>query len=579
MKSGSKPDWLAKVTGTGRPFIQPLAVAFVCIIFISLTLSFKLMDLRALDRTLVAYMENRGLSIINNAGEIAKNYFFQMVQTPPAAFPPFADPSFAETSLVLQESLIENMIELTQDIDLKWEALLAEPDQLASLSAREGLQSIVFLDEQGTIAFNSGPVPKALLSRAVATTRGPEEIDFNIFDRRDGRDAPRFIALRRQSGNGAIILTMDEQGFQYRCLKVSMQKAIGEIGENSDMRYMTVRDLHHRLLGSAGNIPEMKNDDIPAAVISLGKAHVTSKKIDSGPQKLLEIIAIDQLIDGYWIRVRLGITRDSADNILIKSRQIALVSMGFMAAIALFSMGFLYKNQNRHLAKMQEMERRIDQAERLSSLGRLAAGVAHEIRNPLNAVSMAIQRLQADNLDRIKPLVRDEIRRLDHIIDEFLSVSVQRLQLHPYDLTEFLAQIVFLLRAEAASRQITIQTRWHDVPVRVFMDADKMKQAFVNIIKNALESMRNPGVIGLATTPDGEKWACIKISDTGIGMSPEVMEHIFDPDYTTKEKGLGLGLTIAHEIICGHGGNIRVSSKVGLGTTFEIRLPRDKPQI
>ena len=108
------------------------------------------------------------------------------------------------------------------------------------------------------------------------------------------------------------------------------------------------------------------------------------------------------------------------------------------------------------------------------------------------------------------------------------------------------------------------------------MDVDKLQQALLNFVKNAMESMENAGTLTLATGRSSRGRVSIRVADTGCGMTAEQVEQIFNPEYTTKEKGLGLGLPLAHEIIRGHGGEIRVSSRQGEGTTFEIFLPAER---
>jgi signal transduction histidine kinase len=108
----------------------------------------------------------------------------------------------------------------------------------------------------------------------------------------------------------------------------------------------------------------------------------------------------------------------------------------------------------------------------------------------------------------------------------------------------------------------------------VSMDFDRLKQALFNIIKNAIESISDEGLITISVETEGKRWVNVRVSDTGNGLNPDETSRIFDPDYTTKEKGLGLGLPLAHEIIRGHGGEIQVRSKKGSGTTFEILLPK-----
>ena len=141
------------------------------------------------------------------------------------------------------------------------------------------------------------------------------------------------------------------------------------------------------------------------------------------------------------------------------------------------------------------------------------------------------------------------------------------------DLIELPRQIVLLVEGEADSRGITIETDWRESPLMVLIDFDKIKQAILNIVKNAIESISGRGSITLSVEQEGKKWAKITISDTGGGLTREELEQIFNPDYTTKEQGLGLGLALAHETIQGHSGEIRVMSEPGTGTTFEILLP------
>jgi len=251
------------------------------------------------------------------------------------------------------------------------------------------------------------------------------------------------------------------------------------------------------------------------------------------------------------------------------------------------SMWLLYYDQNRHLAGIIEMERRLEKAERLSSLGQLAAGVAHEIRNPLNAISMATQRLKkdfippdsnkADDFQNLSGVIRDEIKRLNGIIEEFLSFSKsRRLELRDFSITEILQKIVSLIREEASARGITIETKWRQSPAIIPIDINKLQQAFLNLIKNAMESMPAQGKISIVVDKEGKNYIVVSISDTGCGMTTEEIERIFNPEYTTKEKGVGLGIPLASEIIRGHGGDIRVISRKGEGTTFEVILPRER---
>jgi signal transduction histidine kinase len=133
------------------------------------------------------------------------------------------------------------------------------------------------------------------------------------------------------------------------------------------------------------------------------------------------------------------------------------------------------------------------------------------------------------------------------------------------------------MKEEALSRGITIETTGKQDPAQISMDVNKLQQAFINLIKNAMESITaEKGRIVIAVDKEGKNYIVVKISDSGCGMTEEEIAKIFNPEYTTKEKGVGLGIPLAFEIIRGHGGDIRVLSRKDKGTTFEVILPRER---
>ncbi|MBU2252106.1 MAG: ATP-binding protein, partial [Proteobacteria bacterium] len=334
--------------------------------------------------------------------------------------------------------------------------------------------------------------------------------------------------------------------------------------------------------------PEAWGNDHPLVVkIINGTRPMESRKVTFGGKSLLEIVAPFHLNEKIAGIVRLGLERGNTDQILAENRRNMFIFLAFVVLIALLSMWLLYHNQNRHLAGIVEMERQLEKAERLSSLGQLAAGVAHEIRNPLNAISMASQRLKREFLpadqekmtefEAMTGVIRDEIRRLNGIIEEFLTFSKsRRLELHDCTVQEILQKIVNLISAEAVTKGITLRTDWGSDPVVIPMDMDKLQQAFLNFIKNAMESISGEGTVTISVRKPVDGRVSIRITDTGCGMTSEEVDRIFNPEYTTKEKGLGLGLPLAHEIIRGHGGEIRVLSLKESGTTFEVLLPAER---
>ena len=557
-----------------RPFLQPLAIALVCVIFIALVLMMGWMDLRNLDKTLTGYMEIKGLGIVKNARHVAEDYLQQFTHKQQTGFDAVTSDPFTQDAFSLRESLIMELVALIQEIDLDLEANRINYEQLGSLCDKENLWLIAFLNYRGHATFRSRAVPNDLLSMAGPVIRGYQEIRVNIFNRSEGKEGLGFIALRRKSGNGTILLALDDEGFQYWSLKVSIQKAIEEMIQDPDTTYFVVTDERDNILGQVGKLLKDQKESPQIVAISKGTHGVTSKKIVLGGKNLLEIATPIRFGSGVTGMARLSLKIDRVDRILKKESSRIFVTTAFLVVIAILSMWFLYRNQKRHLNKMQEMERQLHQAERLSAMGRLAAGVAHEIRNPLNAISMASQRLEKNNIDRLSAVMRDEIRRLNRIIEDFISFAkTRKMEFSHHNIMGLLQEIVLLTEEELESKGVMIKIHRNDSPLIISMDFDKLKQAIFNIFKNAMESISNEGSIDLSAEPKGKDWISIKISDTGSGLSPEEIEKIFNPDYTTKEKGLGLGLTLAHEIIKGHGGDIQVRSRPGQGTTFEILLP------
>ena len=210
----------------------------------------------------------------------------------------------------------------------------------------------------------------------------------------------------------------------------------------------------------------------------------------------------------------------------------------------------------------------------------LAAGVAHEIGNPLNALALNIQLLERDPTDRESiEICKSQIKRLDGIIRDFLAaLRPSKPNLRPGSLADPLQECLSALRTQLEERRMRITL---DVPASlpsVALDREQMVQAFFNILKNALEAMSDGGLIAMSLTSD-DNTVAVRIEDSGEGMSVERLAHLFEPYRTTKERGTGLGLMITKRIVSEHGGTIDVESEVGRGTAFTVRLPRIERRI
>jgi len=570
------------------PFLQPLAVAIVCAILVVLILIMGFLEFRRSEKNLLAFMEDQALSTIGVLQRLTEENLKSIIGVPDKNASNLKTAGHDEASYSKQW-VIQAITELAKDLDEQWKKGSMTDDHLRKFAADNNFLYVGLLNSQGNAVFQSGPLQTNLIEDKDGTPTGRKLTTLELISKIGEKQGVGFIALSRKDNTGTVVISLDKSGSVYWILKIAGEKGMDKIGEGHGIIYMQIINDRHKLLSSVGQpAPALSQKNFNLKEILSGKIKIASRKIDYHGNKILDLAAplyLDKKIVGM---VRIGLDRSSMDKSLAENKQNIFFFSLFIVVIAVLSMWLLYHDQNRHLAGIVEMERQLEKAERLSSLGQLAAGVAHEIRNPLNAISMATQRLKRDfipsdpqkidDFQNLSGIIRDEIKRLNGIIEEFLNFSKsRRLDFCKFSVTELLQKIVSLMKEEALSRGITIETTWRQDPVPISMDVNKLQQAFINLIKNAMESITaEKGKIVIAVEKEGKNYIVVKISDSGCGMTEEEIEKIFNPEYTTKEKGVGLGIPLAFEIIRGHGGDIRVLSRKDKGTTFDVILPRER---
>jgi two-component system sensor histidine kinase HydH len=239
----------------------------------------------------------------------------------------------------------------------------------------------------------------------------------------------------------------------------------------------------------------------------------------------------------------------------------------------------------RDLREIRDLQEKVRRSERLAALGRLAAGVAHEIRNPLSSIRGFAQffahRLRGqDKEQEYASIMVREVDRLNRVITELLDFArPKEIRREPQSLEDILEHTLRLLETELARKSVKLEKDYEENLPPIPADRDRLAQAFLNLLLNSLEAIEKEGTIGIhlgKETRNGRPYLTVSITDTGRGIPADDLEKIFEPFFSTKRKGTGLGLAIVHQIVEAHKGEIRVRSRKGQGTTFSIFLPMDE---
>lgn len=575
-------------------FLQPLAVGIVSAVLVALILIMGYLDIRRSETNLVGFLEDQALSTIGVLQRLTQDNLKSIAAARGNMPAQFKSASEAESAYSIQ--LVYDAINALKEkeIDARLKKKTISNAYLREFAIENHFWYVAIINRYGNAIYQSNPLKTETLAKGDLYVKGRKANTIELLEKIRKKHDIGYVGMTLKNRNEIAVFCLDKNGRLYWSLKAAVERALGKMGEGQGIVYLQVFNDQKILLGDIGKLPkELSQQDLIGQEFPKNKNKIIIRKFDSPTHNILDMILPLVLDHPYEPKekiialARIGLNRGSMDKIIAENQKNIFIFMMLVVGIALVSMWLLYHDQNRHLAGIIEMERRLEKAERLSSLGQLAAGVAHEIRNPLNAISMATQRLKRDYVpaDLVKALefnnlstvIRDEIRRLNAIIEEFLSFSKsRRLELKDFSVTEVLQKIVSLLAEETGSRGITLKTKWLISPAVIPMDINKLQQAFLNFIKNAMESIPEKGAITIAVDKESKNYILVSITDTGCGMTAEEIEKIFSPEYTTKEKGLGLGIPLATEIIRGHGGDVRVISRQGYGTTFEIILPIEK---
>jgi len=410
------------------------------------------------------------------------------------------------------------------------------------------------------------------------------------------------ITLKEGLGfNRAILLLVDEETKRLKAVKGSVQEqelviekeppetsgtGLSRLLVSKASQVSAEAQTLDRLL-QAITIPLTKENGILAQTVLEGRVFLI-KEAQRDPRTnkgLVEQLGIDSFASVPIFAKDKVIGVISVDNHLdrhpINEEDIQILSMLARQAGLAIENARLYEYIEQTNQELKSAQERLLESEKLTALGEMAAGMAHEIRNPLVSIGGFVRRLfkkfQGDSqVQTYFQVIINEVERLEKTLNEILDFSQDTQgQFKEEDLTLIVEGALELIRRELDESRIVVQKELNPLP-RVYCDGRQIRHVFYNLFLNALQAMPHGGVLGIRTElsqGSDPGWVTVEIRDTGEGIPPELLHNIFNPFFTTKASGSGLGLSIVHKIVTRHYGNVEIDNRPGEGVSFFIKLP------
>lgn len=513
--------------GDKKTFIFPSLLLAILFLLITITGYFQI---TIIQKNIEALLRNEGEIIFNHIKreiDINLEYLNLLEKSPSIITPNFLN------IMVYDEAIIDelyNLFSATQVIDAE----------------KIPLSNFMVIDRNGKTVIRKGSadIPQSFIK------------SFQSGNQKTFMKTPKvhdnFLTLGIKIKEYAVIFNLDDNELDALRKKLTLKEIVESERKRLNIAGINIYDADGKpYIHSNGNEK---------------KAFVVSRPLDS---KYLPGFTLEILISK-------GLTQD----ILKRTTMNFMFIFIFLAISGAVSTYVIFLLERRYTKRVREFEKELEMKERLVSLGKLASGMAHEIRNPLNAMSMSVQRLKREftPVDGKKveyyqfiDIMRSELTRIDTIVEEFLLSTKSHAPFFYENLYNIIEEIIVILGEKAASKGIEIMTKV-DKSIIVQSQKERLKQAFYNIILNGIEAIDKGGLIEITTAVKGET-IDISIKDTGTGIKETELHKIFEYYYTTKDKGIGLGLPLSYMVVKDHGGDIKVFGEEGKSTTFVISLP------
>jgi signal transduction histidine kinase len=486
----------------------------------------------------IKIVRNNLNGLLNNQGEILFNHvrreidinmeYLELLDKSPSII----TPSFLNI-LVYDEAIVEDLYSLLTEMP-------------AGVLEKIPLANVLILDEKGNATTRKGD-PKIPDSLILSLQSRKQDTFIKMPTSKD-----QTLVMGARAKGSIIFVSADENELESLRKKYIIKEIVENEGKRFDVSGINIYDAEGGLYAGTGDRKE--------------HTFIFTRSLDS------------KFLPRY--RMEVFLSRVGADEIFKQTTGNFVLILVFLILSGALSTYATFLLARKYDKKVKEMEREIEMKDRLVSLGKLASGMAHEIRNPLNAISISIQRLKReftpgdekkDEYGKFIDIMRGELSRVDRIVEEFLLSTKSRVPFSSENLHDVMEDVVTILHEKAAIKGVTLSNNI-EKDIMIECQTERIKQAFYNILLNGIEAITGNGVVEVSSARKGPQ-IHISINDNGSGIMEEHIHSIFEYYYTTKDKGIGLGLPISYMIVKDHGGDIKVFSEKGKGTKFVLSLP------